>query len=42
MINDIVSFQIHLHALEKMLQATIHKDKEENEIVHFVQGRVLA
>ncbi|KAK5058559.1 hypothetical protein LTR84_010822 [Exophiala bonariae] len=40
MINDIVSFRVHLHALEKMLQATNHK--EENEIVHFVRGRVLA
>lgn len=40
MINDLVSFKVHLQALEKMLQS-LNSD-EETEVLHFVRGRVLA
>ncbi|KEF54527.1 uncharacterized protein A1O9_09694 [Exophiala aquamarina CBS 119918] len=39
MINDTVSFRVHLQALEKMLESL---KSEETEILHFVRGRVLA
>ena len=40
MINDIESFEVHLHALESMLES--FSADEENELLSFVRGRVLA
>ena len=40
MINDLESFEVHLHALESMLAST--NSEGDNEIRNFVRGRVLA
>lgn len=40
MINDLESFEVHLHALENMLATT--SEEGDSEIRNFVRGRVLA